>query len=59
MEKDFCVGILVGLLGGALAASNSFKVRNAVTDGQRKILETLEKMNDQRKEKSSDAEATE
>lgn len=59
MEKDFCIGILVGLLGGALAAANSYKVRNAVTDGQEKIITMLKNMNDERKEDSSTANTQE
>ena len=46
MEKDFCMGLLVGLLGGAIAAANSFKVRKAVKDGQEQIINTLNKMNE-------------
>lgn len=46
MEKDFCMGLLVGLLGGAIAAANSFKVRKAVKDGQEQIMNTLNKMNE-------------
>lgn len=59
MEKDFYIGILVGLLGGALAAANSYKVRNAVTEGQEKIMTMLKKMNDERKEDSSAANSQE
>lgn len=53
MEKDFCMGILVGLMGGAIAAANSFKVRKAVKDGQDRIMTMLNKMNDKREEKQT------
>ncbi len=53
MEKDFCMGILVGLMGGAIAAANSFKVRKAVKDGQDQIMTMLNKMNDKREEKQT------
>lgn len=48
MEKDFCMGILVGLMGGAIAAANSFKVRKAVKDGQDQIMTMLNKMNEKK-----------
>jgi len=53
MEKDFCMGILVGLLGGAIAAANSFKVRKAVKEGQDQIMTMLNKMNDKREEQKT------
>lgn len=53
MEKDFCMGILVGLMGGAIAAANSFKVRKAVKDGQDQIMTMLNKMNDKKEEKQT------
>lgn len=48
MEKDFCMGILVGLMGGAIATANSFKVRKAVKDGQDQIMTMLNKMNEKK-----------
>lgn len=51
MEKDFCLGIAIGLFGGAIAAANSFKVRKTVKDGQEQIMNMLNKLNEQRKEK--------
>ncbi len=45
MEKDFCLGMLLGALGGAVAAANSFKVRKTVKDGQEQIMNALNKMN--------------
>lgn len=48
MEKDFCMGILVGLMGGAIAAANSFKVRKVVKDGQDQIMTMLNKMNEKK-----------
>lgn len=44
MEKDFCLGMLVGVLGGAIAAANSFKVRKTVKDGQEQIISAISKM---------------
>ncbi len=56
MEKDFCMGLLVGLLGGAIAAANSFKVRKAVKDGQEQIMNTLNKMNEQKEHEQNQAQ---
>lgn len=50
MEKDFCLGMVVGLLGGTLLAANSLKVRKTVKDGQTQIMNALEKWNDESKE---------
>lgn len=44
MEKDFCLGMLVGVLGGAIAAANSFKVRKTVKDGQEQIISAITKI---------------
>ena len=54
MEKDFCLGIAIGLFGGAIAAANSFKVRKTVKDGQEQIMNMLTKLNEQRKEISGE-----
>lgn len=50
MEKDFCLGVLVGLIGGGVICANSYKVRKAVKDGQEQIMNTLEKMNEKKEE---------
>lgn len=54
MEKDFCLGIAIGLFGGAIAAANSLKVRKTVKDGQEQIMNMLTKLNEQRKEISGE-----
>ncbi len=54
MEKDFCLGVLVGVLGGAIAAANSLKVRKTVKDGQEQIMSALSKMSKNGNEKSSE-----
>lgn len=55
MEKDFCMGILAGMLGGAIVAANSFKVRKAIKDGQQQILDALNKL-DKREKKQTENE---
>lgn len=44
MDKDFYLGILVGLLGGAVAAANSLKVRRAVKEGQQQMMDAINRM---------------
>lgn len=56
MEKDFCLGIAIGLFGGAIAAANSLKVRKTVKDGQEQIMNMLAKLNEQRKENSGETQ---
>lgn len=41
MEKDFCIGLLMGLAGGALICANSYKARRAVKEGQDQVLDML------------------
>ncbi len=55
MEKDFCMGILAGMLGGAIVAANSFKVRKTIRDGQQQILDALNKL-DKREKKQTENE---
>ena len=55
MEKDFCMGILAGMLGGAIVAANSFKVRKTIKDRQQQILDALNKL-DKREKKQTENE---
>ncbi len=41
MDKDFYFGVIAGMLGGALIAANSFKVRKAVREGQEQVMNTI------------------
>lgn len=45
--------MLVGVLGGAIAAANSFKVRKTVKDGQEQIIAAIGKMGKNDKADSS------
>lgn len=49
MEKDFCFGIILGMIGGALLCANSYKVRKTVKDGQDQVINALNKMNENKK----------
>ena len=53
MEKDFAIGVILGMIGGALIVANSYKARKLVKDGQQQIKEQVSKMNNC-KEKSND-----
>ena len=44
MEKDFCIGLLMGLVGGCLICANSYKARRAVKEGQEQIIDMLNGM---------------
>ena len=44
MDKEFYLGMLLGVLGGALVVTNSFKVRKAVKDGQEQVLTAINKL---------------
>ena len=50
MEKDFCLGLLIGLIGGGVICANSYKVRKAVKEGQEQIIKMLEKMDEKKEE---------
>ena len=55
MEKDFCMGILAGMLGGAIVAANSIKVRKTIKDGQQQSLDALNNL-DKREKKQTENE---
>ena len=42
--KFFCMGLALGMLGGALIVANSNKVRNAVKNSQQQILDKAEEL---------------
>lgn len=43
-EKMFIVGLALGMIGGALIATNSREARQMVYKGQRKVRKTAEKL---------------
>jgi hypothetical protein len=51
MEKEFYFGVMLGMLGGALVATNSFKARKAVKDGQEQVLEAITNIESKKKNK--------
>ena len=55
MEKNFIIGIVLGMLGGALIATNSYKARKIVKEGQEVAIEKMSKIG-KCKEKTEDYE---
>lgn len=43
-EKMFILGLSLGMIGGALIASNSKRVRQMVTKSQEEVCKTAEKL---------------
>ena len=48
MEKMFCVGVVLGALGGALLVANSYKARSLVKKSQAEIMQKVDEMMDEK-----------
>ncbi len=48
MEKMFCLGLVLGMVGGALIVANSYKARSLVKKSQAELLEKVDEMMDER-----------
>ena len=48
MEKMFCLGLLLGAVGGALIVANSYKARSLVKKSQAELMEKMDEMMDER-----------
>ncbi len=48
MEKMFCLGLLLGAMGGALIVANSYKARSLVKKSQAELMEKVDEMMDER-----------
>ena len=44
MDDKFLCGVLLGMLGGAVLATNSAKTRQMVKDGQEQVRQKVEDM---------------
>ncbi len=44
MDDKFLCGVLLGMLGGAVIATNSAKTRQMVRDGQEQVRQKVEDM---------------
>ena len=60
MEKMFCLGLVLGAVGGALIVANSYKARSLVKRSQAELLERVDEMMDERlKDMSEKTDKTE
>ena len=48
MEKLFCLGVALGMVGGALLVANSYKARSLVKKSQAEIMDKVNEMMDER-----------
>ena len=48
MEKLFCLGLVLGAVGGALIVANSYKARSLVKKSQAEVLQKVDEMMDER-----------
>lgn len=47
MEKMFCIGLLFGMVGGALLVANSYKVRSLVKKSQAEFMQKVDEKMDE------------
>ena len=59
MEKMFCLGLVLGMVGGALIVANSYKARSLVKKSQAELLQKVDEMMDERRKAQSPAEGGE
>lgn len=48
MEKMFCMGLALGMVGGALIVANSHKARTLVKKGQDEMVDKIENIMDEK-----------
>lgn len=48
MEKMFCLGVLLGTMGGALLIANSYKMRSLVKKSQAEFIDKVNEMMDEK-----------
>ena len=59
MEKMFCLGLALGMVGGALIVANSYKARSLVKKSQAELLQKVDERMDERLKAESPAEGGE
>ena len=59
MEKMFCLGLALGMVGGALIVANSYKARSLVKKSQAELLQKVDEMMDERLKAQSPTEGGE
>ncbi len=48
MEKMFCIGLMLGAVGGALIVANSYKMRSFVKKSQSEFVDKVNDMLDEK-----------
>lgn len=51
MEKIFCLGLALGMAGGALLVANSYKARSLVKRSQQEVLDKVDELMDEKLKK--------
>ena len=54
MDDKFLCGMLLGVIGGAVIATNSFKARQMVKDGQEQVKQKIDDMAKNTKKKEQE-----
>ena len=57
VEKMFCIGLLLGMAGGALIVANNYKLRLAVKKGQQEAMDKLDEMLDKKLKDAGETES--
>lgn len=57
MEKMFCLGVALGMVGGALIVANNYKARSLVKKSQREVIDKVNDMLDERLQAMENASA--
>ncbi len=57
MEKMFCLGVALGMIGGALIVANNYKARSLVKKSQQEVIDKVNDMLDERLKAMEDAGA--
>ena len=52
MDDKFLVGVIFGMLGGAVIVTNSVKARQAISNGQQQVVDKLDGLNKKNSKKS-------
>ncbi|MBQ8426523.1 MAG: hypothetical protein IJX16_02050 [Clostridia bacterium] len=53
MDDKFLCGIILGMLGGVVLATNSAKARQVVRDGQDQVMQKVSEISEKTKKKSA------
>lgn len=54
MDDKFLCGIVLGMIGGAVIATNSAKARQLVRDGQQQVKEKVDELSKSNKTKNQE-----